>query len=129
MKDKLVTTILILYFSTYILIAPISYLLGINLELLREKYPTFPLILNGVYLMVAGILGIIFRNEFGTWSANYRKRLADRYPAWKKMSGLPEEKVEYYLSAEFNRKMAITAAVILLSVGFLLTAMGVLING
>ncbi|MCD6320021.1 MAG: hypothetical protein J7M03_05000 [Candidatus Desulfofervidaceae bacterium] len=66
------------------------------------------------------ILMIIFRNEVGMWTANYRKRIGDKYPAWKKMSGLPEEKLQYYFSLEFNRKMVVVSAIVMIIISIVL---------
>ena len=129
MKYKLAKTVLIVCILVFILIGPISNFVGIDLKALKEQYPGFPFLFNGMCLIVVGILNIMFRNEFGIWAASYRKRLADKYPAWKKMSGLPEDKVEYYLSVEFNRKMVILGAVILIVAGASLVVIGVLIKG
>ena len=124
MKYKLAKSILILCILMFIFAAPLCNLIGVDLKVLRENSATVPLIFNGVCMAIIGILGIIFRNEYGMWSANYRKRLANKHPMWKRMSGLPEKKVQYYLSIDFNRRMVIIGAVILIVVGVLLAIAG-----
>ena len=88
------------------------------------SYPGFPFIFNGICLIIVGILGIIFRDKYGQWSADYRKRLAERFPAWKRLSGLPDDKLKYYFSLDFNRRMIVAGGVILIVVGIILTGIG-----
>ncbi len=89
----------------------------------------FPFLFNGICLVIMGVISIVFRDKFALWASEYRRRLADKYPAWKKISGLPDEKVEYYLSVGFCRKMVIVSAVILIIVGIFLFIVGVIIDG
>ena len=127
-KYKLSKIVLIACILAFIFIVPISNFIGIDLKALKKQYPGFPLLLNGICLFIVGILGIVFRKEFGLESANFRKKIAEKFPAWKKMSGLPEDQVEYYLSVEFNRKMATIGAVTLIIVGASLIIIGYLIS-
>ena len=98
-------------------ILPLSSFTDINMKIHFNNYPRLVVIFHGLYMSVTGLLILIFRNEFGMWSAQIRKKIGDTFPAWKKMSGLPEEKVQYYLSFEFNRRMAVFAAILLIVLG------------
>ncbi len=129
MKDKLARVILIVCFLAFIFIDPISRFVGIDLMVLKKQYPGFPFLFNGVCLIILGFLGIVFRDEFGRWAADYRQGLADKYPAWKKMSGLPDDEVKYYFTVEFNRKMVMVASLILIVVGIILVAIGTVFKG
>ena len=86
--------------------------------------PFLVVILNGIYMSITGILIIIFRNEVGMWFAHIRTRIGTTFPLWKNISGLPEEKVHYYLSFEFNRRMAIITSLFLMALGIVLTVFG-----
>ena len=78
---------------------------------------------------VFGFLSILFCDKLGIWNSVIRNWIAKRFPFWAKMSGLPEEKLQYYLSKEFGRKQAILSGVILIILGIiftLLTLLGIL---
>jgi len=131
MKDKLAKTVFILCVLVgllFIFIIPLSKVFGINTEVLMEKR-IFLLMFPAVYMSMISILMLIFRNEAGMWAANYRKKMADKYPVWKKMAGLPEEKLQYYFSVEFNRKIIVVSAIIMIIISFLLMAVIIVING
>ncbi len=126
-KYKFFKGVLFICILLFIFIILISNFVGVDLKSLKERCPGFPFLFNGICLFIVGIFGIIFREEFGLMDANFRRKIAERFPWWKKMSGLPDEKVEYYLSVKFNRKMAIIGAMMFILVGVFLIIIGCLI--
>ena len=86
------------------------------------------MVINGVYLIATGLLILIFRNAVGLWSSQLKTWVGARFPLWGKMSGLPEEKVQDYLSLEFNRRMALIAALVLIVTGITLSASFLFMN-
>ena len=127
-KYKLFKIVLVTCILISIFIIPIGNFIGIDWKFLKRQYPGFPFLLNGICLFIVGILGIIFRDECGLANADFRRKIAEKFPAWKKMSGLPEDQVEYYLSVKFNRKIATIGAVALAIVGASLIIIGCLIR-
>ena len=89
-----------------------------------RQHPGILSVILGVWLWVFSGISLAFRDEFGMWSAKFRQRLAEMFPWWKKMAGLPEEKVQYYLSLEFSRKMVVVGAWITIAVGTAFVIMG-----
>lgn len=111
----------------FIFMLPISALFGFDITAAVKKYPVIGFAVPGALMLLFSLLLLIFRDEAAMWSAKYRQGIADKYPAWKKMSGLPEDKVKYYFSFEFNRKMVVVAAWINLAVGLILIITGMMI--
>ncbi|MFH1692414.1 MAG: hypothetical protein ABIC68_07645 [Candidatus Omnitrophota bacterium] len=130
MKKKSAVIALIIFLVlvlAFVLFLPVSALFGLDVALVIRKNPLFGFFAGGGLLIVFGLLLLIFQNEAGMWSAEYRQGIADKYPAWKKMSGLTEEKVRYYFSFEFNRRMVVVGAWINLVIGLvLIMAAGIL---
>jgi len=98
--------------------------MNINIKNVFNNDPCLVVIIYGIYMSVTGFLIMIFRNEIGLWSAHIRTSIGNRFSVWKKISGLPEEKVQYYLSFEFNRRMIIITALFLISLGIVLSVLG-----
>jgi len=130
MKDKTALTSFIVcgvFVLVFLFILPISSLMGFDIKSLMTRYPALSFAVPGGLMILFSVLLLIFRTEAGNYSANYRKKLAEKHPGWKKMAGLPEEKLEYYFSLEFNRKMIVVAAYINLVVGLILIIVGLMI--
>ena len=91
--------------------------------MLRQHPGILPVFL-GVWLWVFSAINLAFRDEFGQWSAKFRRRMAEKFPWWKRMAGLSDEKVQYYLSLEFNRKMVVVGAWVTIALGAAFVIMG-----
>ncbi|MFH0790074.1 MAG: hypothetical protein V2A64_00410 [Candidatus Omnitrophota bacterium] len=74
---------------------------------------------------IFGLLHLLFCNTIGGWNAAFRKWLAKKFPFWAKMAGLPEDKLQYYLSNEFGRKQAILTGTIFILLGVIFTLIGI----
>ncbi len=116
-----------LFILIFIFILPISALFGFDVIVAIKEYPIFGFVVPGGLMILFGILLLIFKDEAGRRSVKYRQAIADKYPAWKRMAGLPEEQVKYYFSFEFNRKMIVAAAWINFALGLALIIIGALI--
>jgi hypothetical protein len=104
-------------------ILPLSSFMNIDMKnILKDSYVV--IIFHGIYMSVTGFLIIIFRNEVGMWSAHIRTKIGNTFPLWKNISGLPEEKVQHYLSFKFNRRMATITALVLILLGIVLSFFG-----
>ena len=127
LKNTLAVLVFILWFGIGLLFAfilPLSSSMNIDMKNIFKDDPCLVLIIHGIYISITGFLIIIFRNEVGMWSAHIRTRIGNTFPLWKRISGLSEEKVQYYLSFDFNRRMAIIAALLLIALGIVLSVLG-----
>jgi len=127
-KNNFPTITSLLCILVFVFIAPLSSMFGIDLAAIKKQHPGFPFLLNGACLFVVGVLGIVFREQFGKANARFRKKLAQKFPAWRRMAGLSDEEVEYYLSEGFNTRMALVAAIVLAVVGAILIAIGLIVG-
>ena len=98
---------------------------GVPVKDLLDRHPGILGVFYGVHVALLGVIFLVFRDELGLWSARFRQRFAEKHPWWKKMAGLSEEKVQYYLSFEFNRKMMIVGAFILFVLGAVYVVIGI----
>jgi hypothetical protein len=71
-----------------------------------------------VLWLILGGLTLLFSRIIGKWNAQLRYWIAIKFPFWTQMSGLPPEKVAYYLTEEFGRKQALVSGVIFLILSF-----------
>jgi hypothetical protein len=123
-KNILAVIVFILWFVLGVLFAFVlsfSSIMNIDTNALLKKDPLLVVVFDGVDLIVTGLFVLIFSNEIGMWSSKLRKRISTKFPLWKRMSGLPEEKVQYYLSFEYNSRMVLISALILIAIGVLLS--------
>ena len=127
LKNTLAVSVFILWFGIGLLFAfilPLSSSMNIDMKNIFKNDPCLVVIIHGIYMSITGFLIMIFRNEVGMWSAHIRTKIGNTFPFWKKISGLSEEKVQYYLSFDFNRRMAIIAALLLIALGLVLSVLG-----
>lgn len=96
-------------------------------RLLTQK-PGGAVMLAGFVLVLLSAVTLVFRRQMGAWAARFRRWVADFFPAWKQLSGLPDEQAERYLTPDFGRKMIVVAAAIDLCVGFCLIGVGLMLN-
>ena len=96
-------------------------------DVFRDQ-PGIILTFLGAWLWLLSAILFGFRDALGLWSAKFRQRLAEKLPGWKKLAGLSEEKAQYYLSFQFNRKMMVVGAVITLLVGAVFVVIGAAIS-
>lgn len=92
------------------------------------RKPGGPVVLAGFLLVVLSAATLVFRNQMGSWVTGFRRWLADFFPNWKRLSGLPDDQVEQYLTREFSRKMVVVGAAIDLCVGLCLIGVGCALN-
>lgn len=131
MKDRSAIVAFIicaLFVLIFIFILPVSALFGLDITVVIKNYPILGVAAPGGLMILFGILLLVFKNEAGMWSAKFRQGIADKYPAWKRMAGLPEDKIAYYFSFEFNRKLVVVAAWINLAVGLVLVVIAMMIS-
>jgi hypothetical protein len=108
----------------FVFVLPLSSFINIDMKNFFNNNPRLVVIFHGIYMSVTGFLIMSFRNEVGMWSAHIRTRIGNTFPVWENISGLPEEKVQCYLSFEFNRKMTIITALFLMALGIILSVFG-----
>lgn len=131
MKNKFAMIIFIIFIFLvliFVFFLPVSALFGFDVSDVIKKKPLLIFFSGGGLLILFGVLLLIFQKEAGMWSAKYRQGVADKYPAWKKMSGLSEDRVRHYFSYDFNRKIVVTAAWINLVIGFVFVVIAALLR-
>ena len=120
-KPKMIIVSMVLL---YLLIVPAADFAGADWVAIKQRYPLFPLILTGTFLVLVGIVQLVFRKELGRTNAESKREMARRHPKWKKLSGKTDEELERYFTAEYNERLTVIGAVLLLVVGIALTIVG-----
>lgn len=106
---------------------PISQFFNFNLVNFLRANRGVLIIFIGAYVILFSLLILSFKEEAGIWASRYKKWLQKRIPVWG-VTNLAEDKMQIYLSPEFNSKIMVIMAYINIFLGVIFIIMGLLMN-
>jgi MFS family permease len=92
------------------------------------RTPGRVVILTGLVMVVISVITLMLRNQMGLWGSRLGGWIADFFPDWQHLSGVPDEETERAVDNGRGRRLVVIAAAIDLCVGICLIGVGLVLN-